>query len=127
MKGIFVNEDGGVRYAWAIVGGLKTIETRSRNMLSALVGERVAIIRTHRHSNPIVLGYATISGSSFCKAADFQRFWTEHLVPVGSQYDATDKGKWFYHMTDAERCTPYPLPSSAVRHGRSWCEWEVMA
>lgn len=30
-----------------------------------------------------------------------------------------------YEIGLAYSCTPYPLPSSAIRHGRSWCEWEV--
>ena len=38
MKGIFVNERGGGFYARWIVDGNKTIETRNKDMLSALVG-----------------------------------------------------------------------------------------
>lgn len=124
MKGIFVNETGGIRYATMLVCGHKTIETRNRNMLRDLVGERVAVIRTRRDHNPMILGYVTITSSSFCKAEDFHKYDNDHLVPVGSLRDCQNgKGKWFYHVTDAKRCQPYPLPSSAVRHGRSWCEF----
>ena len=123
MYGIFVNENGCVHYADLIVGGYKTIETRNRNMLKALVGERVAIVRTRRGKNPLVVGYADIAGAEFCPASKFEEFRDRTCIPQGSMYDVHGKGKWFYHMANAERCDPYPLPADAARHGRSWCEF----
>lgn len=123
MKGIFVNENGCIPYARLIAEGYKKIETRSKNMLSACVGERVAIVRTRRHKAPLILGYATIVRSTFCKAEEFQQYFDLHLVRPGTAYDCKGRGKWFYWMEDAQECEPYPLPSSAVRHGRSWCEF----
>ena len=123
MYGIFVNEDGGIHYAQAIVQGYKPIETRSRNMLSALVGERVAIIRTRKGKAPTVVGYADITRWEFCPCALFEMYRDLTLIPSGSKYDIKGKGKYFYHMANPETCKPYPLPGSAVRHGRSWCEW----
>lgn len=123
MKGIFVADNGCTRYASAIVSGAKQIETRSRNMLSALVGERVAIIRTRKHCKPQIVGYATIVKSSFCSSVDFQKYFFLHCVQPGSQYDCAGKGKWFYWMKSPEPCCPYDLPATAIRHGRSWCEF----
>lgn len=123
MKGIFVADNGCKKYACYLAAGAKVIETRSKNMLSACVGERVAIIRTQKHKPPCVVGYATIVRASFCKAEDFDKFFDLHLVQPGSKYACHGKGKWFYHLADAEKCEPYPLPSSAIRHGRSWCEF----
>ena len=127
MKAIFVNERGAGRYATWLADGSKTIETRNRDMLSALVGERVAIVRTHKnsipHSAPLVIGYITIAKKEFCPAEDFQKYYKQHMVPPGSAYDATGRGKWLYYVTNAERCDPFPLPANAVRHGRSWCEF----
>lgn len=125
MKGIFVNEDGGIRYAQAIVQGYKPIETRSRNMLSACVGERVAIIRTRKGKSPMVVGYASIP-YGYWMPQDIMNGETMRsmtCIPAGSQYDSGPNGKWCYHMADPEECQPYPLPTSAVRHGRSWCEF----
>ena len=48
----------------------------------------------------------------------------QHLIPPGSCFDATGRGKWCYKMADAETCEPYPLPASALRHGMSWAEWD---
>lgn len=124
MYGVFVNENGGIRYASAIVDGFKPIETRSRNMLSALVGKRVAIIRTRRNKNPLVMGYVTIIGSE-----KRSREWLDEnrnltLIPEGSGYDCKGSFKWCYYLVSAEKCEPYQLPSSAIRHGRSWCEFQ---
>ena len=123
MKGIFVNENGCIPYAEAIVNGYKTIETRSRNMLSACVGENVAVIRTRRGRKPEIVGFVDIVSSEFCHADEFDKYFNQHCVPPQSKYACHGKGKWFYHLENAEAFFPQPLPSSAVRHGRSWCEF----
>lgn len=123
VKGIFVNSDGCVPYADAIVSGIKTIETRNRDMLSHLVGEHVAVIRTRRGKNPTIVGYVTIKGKAFANASEFELIREYTLIPVGSKYDVHGKGKWCYLLSDAEKCEPWTLPRNAVRHGRSWCEF----
>lgn len=125
MKGIFVNQlsASGVPYADAIVGGYKRIETRNRDMLSQLVGEHVAVIRTVRGKTPTIVGYVTIHNKAFADANQFELIREYTLIPKGSKYDVHGKGKWCYGLSGAERCEPYALPRDAVRHGRSWCEW----
>lgn len=125
MYGIFVNSDGCVPYADAIVSGAKTIETRNRDMLAQLVGKRVAVVRTRRGKNPTIVGYVLIKSKLFVNAKAFEIFRDATLIPKGSKYDVHGKGKWCYGLIDAEKCEPYPLPKSAVRHGRSWCEYEI--
>ena len=126
-KGIFVNENGSVPYAKAICQRIKPVETRSKNMLSACVGEEVAIIRTRRGKAPTVIGYATIYRATHetqkVMNSAFMRKLT--LIPEGSAYDSGASGKWCYWLMDAYECKPYPLPSSAIRHGRSWCEFNM--
>lgn len=127
MYGMFVNERGAGRYATWLANGSKTIETRRRDMLSALVGQRVAIVKTHRDvipfCGPVVVGYVTITRKMFCSVEDFQKYFKQHLVLPGSSYDATGRGKWLYFCEDAQTCKPFPLPKDAIRHGRSWCEF----
>lgn len=123
MYGIFVRESGCVHYAQAIVRGYKPYETRSRNMLRQLVGERVAIISTGGRGGPVVVGYATILGAEFWTATELDERRNLTLIPEGSQFDCKGRGKWAYHMTDPMPCDPFLLPSDAVRHGRSWCEF----
>ena len=124
MSGIFVNENGRIHYAQLIVDGVKTIETRNRNMLKCLVGKRVAIVRTKRGKLPMVVGYVTIQFSMFCPIDMYENYRDQTLVPVGSAYDVHGKGKWFYFLDNAEKCDPFPLPQDSVRHGMSWCEYD---
>ncbi len=123
MRGIFVNENGGIPYAAAIVQGIKPIETRSKDMLHSLVGERVAVIRTRRGKTPTVVGYVDIVAKAFCPADEFDLYREQTLIPSNSAYDVNGKGKWMYHLANAERVNSFPLPTDAIRHGRSWCEF----
>lgn len=123
MYAIYVNEPGNIPYAKAIAEAYKTLETRSRNVFKQIIGERVAIVRTSRHSKPTIVGYATISGAVFISKEEFQQLFSKHLVPPGSKFDCHGKGKWCYIMTQAEQCEPYELPSNAIRHGRSYAEF----
>jgi len=124
MYGIYVNSTGCIPYADAIAQGYKTIETRSRDMLGRLVGERVAIIKTRRSKSPSIVGYATITGKFFCPVDKFDSYRNMTLIPTGSKYDCHGKGKWMYTMSEATSCTPYALPKNKViNHGRSYCEY----
>ena len=123
MKGIFVNQNGCVKYAEAIVKGYKPIETRGKNMLNDCVGGRVAIIRTVRNKKPMIIGYVDI-----VKAVLHDGTWmSEHrnltLIPEGSKYDCNGRAKWCYYLENPEECEPYLLPDNAIRHGRSWAEF----
>jgi len=122
MKAVFVADDHGISYAQLIVEARKIIETRNRNTLKNLVGERVAIVRT-RHGKPMIIGYVDIVSVSFCDEERFPEYFTQHFVPYFSKYYVKSKGKYFYHLANAEKCIPYPLPENAVRHGRVWCEF----
>ena len=123
MYGIFVNEDGGVHYAKAIVEGHKKIETRSKAMLRQLVGERVAVIRTRKNTCPVVLGYVDISRQEYWTREELDSNRDKTLIPCGSKHDCHGDGKFVYYLYFPKKCDPYPLPADAVRHGRSWCEF----
>ena len=122
MKAMYVSESGCIPYAAAIVGGYKTLETRNRDMLKALVGERVAVIRTRRGKPSAIVGAVDITGKQFVSAAGFRELFSEHLVQPGSKYDATGRGKWCYSCAAPKACDPIPLPPETINHGRSWCE-----
>ena len=123
-KGFFVEDTKECPFAFLIAAGYKTIETRNRNMLSALVGERVAVIRTRKGKAPEIVGYVDVVSASFCTSEDFHKHERQHYVRVGSKYDCKGNGKWFYHLENPKFLWhPYPLPEWTVRHGRSWCEF----
>lgn len=123
MYGIFVNADGSVDYADAIVSRKKKVETRKRNMLKPLYGKRVAIVKTKRNTKPTVVGYATITCMFHYPKEYLDNIRDHTLIPEGSRYDSDENGKWCYWMSWAEKCKPFLLPADAVRHGRSWCEF----
>lgn len=126
--GLFVARDGKVNYPGLIIDGSKTIETRpgSRNVLKKLIGERVAIIDTSIKPAQVI-GYVTIYGSLFCPSRFFGEFRTETLIPAGSKYDDKGGGKYMYYLANAEKCSPYPVPTNKVNHGRSYCEFNIPA
>lgn len=120
MKAMFVNENE-YPYAQEIALRLKTIETRGKNMLSALVGERVAIVVTCSNCYPMVIGYVDIVSAEKKDWVFLDHNRSKTRIPKGSKYD-TDS-RWCYFLENAAPCRPFPLPSSAIRHGRSWCEF----
>lgn len=120
MKAMFVNENE-YPYAQEIALRLKTIETRSKNMLSALVGERVAIVRTGANCYPMVIGHVDVVRASRMNWVFLDHNRDKTRIPKGSKYDTPIR--WCYFLENAKPCKPYPLPVSAVRHGRSWCEF----
>ena len=99
---VYVRNTSGIRYADAIVQGYKLIETRSRDTLGKLVGERVLIVRTRAGHEAEVIGAVTITGKQFVPAADFGKLFDKHLVPPGSKFDAHGRGKWCYDLANAE-------------------------
>lgn len=123
MKGIFVNDDGSVKYATEIVNARKPVETRTKNMLAALVGERAAIVKTGRGCKPTVIGFTDVVSATLRSGEWLDQNRDLTLIPKGSKYDADGRAKWCYLLENAVACDPYPLPGSTVRHGRSWCEF----
>lgn len=120
MKGFFCNDDF-APFPWLIAKGMKDVETRAKNMLSALVGERVAIVKTGRGSKPTIIGYVTITEARRLNWVWLEQNRNRTFIPAGSKYD--QPVKWCYFLENPEYCKPYELPANAVRHGRSWCEF----
>ena len=123
--GIFVARSGKVRYAIEIVDGRKPIETRNRNMLGRLVGERIALIETKQNKSPRIVGYATIKEAFFCPSDQFDKYRNMTLIPKGDAYDCKGKGKWMYVLENPVHCKPELFDKSkVVYHGRSYCEFK---
>lgn len=121
MKGFFLNCSGNTFDA-DIFSGKKKIETRTRNMLSKLNHERVAVIKTGK-GKPVVIGTVTINGWCYpCKPIWDSLQRKAACIEPGSKYDC-ETGKYCYFLENPIPCDPYPVPANAVRHGRSWCEW----
>lgn len=130
MKAMYVHESRGENYAFWIVCGLKLIETRTKNTLLPLVGETVAVIRTRSGHAPEVCGFVKVTGNDFCDERFFNRYRNMTMIPENSKYNKFgtykgEAGKWFYHLENGRPCKPFPVPADAVKHGRSWCEFDL--
>lgn len=127
---LFINSRS-VPYVNMIISGLKTIETRSRNTLRALVGCTVIIAETgSAFSRPVVRCSARIARAVPCYDADeWNRLRHLHQVPEGSQHDwqPGTTVKWLYYLEDVkEFYEPYYLQEGR-RHGRVWMEYNGSA
>ena len=107
-----------------ILSGQKTIETRSKNMLRALVGRRVLIAETG-HGRPVVRCSARITYAVQVTSKDvYDAIRDCTRVPEGSPYDwkESTRCKWFYTLTDVIPVSPFSPPEGR-RHGRVWMEY----
>lgn len=104
----------------------KRYETRTRNMLRALIGQRVILAETGRRGRPVARCMATINEPIVARS---RSEWNLYRVAAGiepdSQYDwqNSTKAKYLYPLTDVEPLHPFPVPEG-VRHGRVWMEYE---
>lgn len=114
MKGININ-DKYTPYTELILCGMKDVETRNRNTLKSLVGQRVGIIRTGK-GKAMLVGYVTIDHViKYETEAEFRADYNRHCVLGGSKYDIKKGGvKYGYVLTDIERCDPTPVTSKGI-------------
>lgn len=120
---VFINCSRFPFIAW-ILAGLKVYETRSRDTLRALVGQRVLIAETGRGGRPVVRCSCVIDHSMICDRGAFRKLRHLHRVPVGSDYDWNEKTrkKVLYRLVDVQPVAPF-IPPEGVRHGRVWMEY----
>ena len=104
----------------------KILETRSRNMLRALIGQRVFLAETHRGKRPIIRGSAIIGHPIVTRSRDdWEQFRSMACIPSCCPYDwqPDTKAKYLYPLIGVEPVTPFS-PPEGVRHGRVWMEYQ---
>ena len=121
MYGIYINCHLFPFVAW-ILSGRKAYETRGRNMLRALIGQRVALIETGKSPAPMVRGFATIASA---EQIDYSNITARKAARIlGTSFDILPGGtKWFYKLTDIQTVEPLPVPDARINHGRAWTEF----
>lgn len=89
MIGLYVNNSTPERYAFRIICGLKTIETRTKRAAKSFLnsgvkpGDRIAIV-----ANGKIYGYVTFEGvKAYDSRADFIADYPAHGVRTGSKFD----------------------------------------
>ena len=120
--GIYVHSSSGIPYAEAIIQGIKPIETRSRDTLGHLVGQRVLLIRTRSGHEADVIGDILISGKTFRTASELENMRDLTLIPPGSKFDCHGNGKWCYTVSEPHRYEwVKPLSDyTVIRRTMSW-------
>lgn len=114
MKAININDKIYPFTDW-ILDFVKPVETRNKNTLKSLIGDRVGIIRTG-HGKAMLVGYVTISGViKYDTVEAFRDDYSRHMVAPGSKYDINPAGcKYGYILTDPERCEPVPVTARGI-------------
>lgn len=114
---IYVHDTRAIRYSIAIAAALKPIETRTRDVLGRFVGQRVLIIRTRDGKPADVVGSAVIAEKHYYSARELDGMRDKTLIPPGSKFDCSARGKWGYTMTDAVLFSePVLLSAYTVEH-----------
>ena len=121
---VFINGSK-IPYVDLILSGKKKFETRTRNTLKALVGQRVYIAETGK-GKPVIRCMATIGEPlKILTNAVWDAFRERTCVPVGSPFDwkPDTKIKWIYFLRDVTPVEPF-TPPEGKRHGIVWMEYE---
>ena len=121
---LFINCDLFPFIDW-IMDYLKLDETRTRNMLRALVGQRVLLAETRRGRRPLVRCSCVIGDPVAVRSREeWDRLRHLHYIPAGCRYDwqPGTKVKYLYPITDIIPCDPF-TPPEGIRHGRVWMEY----
>ena len=108
-----------------IIDDMKLDETRTWNMLKALVGHRVILAETGTGTAPVARCTAVIGDPVTVRSREeWDRLRRRHRVPHGSAYDWQDTTtvKYLYPLTGVVACHPFTLPED-IRHGRVWMEY----
>lgn len=113
MKAININ-DRDSPYTDYILDGIKTVETREKNTLKSLVGQRVGIIRTGC-GKAMLVGYVTISDIiKYDSIEKFRDDFNRHLVEPDSKYDMKGSDKYGYVLKNPQRCKPVEICSKGI-------------
>jgi len=102
----------------------KLYETRTRNTLRAVVGQRVYLAETGRGRSVVrcsaVIGDPVVASSR----SAWRKFMRAACIVPGSVYDwkPETKKKYLYPVMDVQPVPPFH-PAEGVRHGRVWMEY----
>ena len=110
------------------IGSLaKRLETRGKNSLRSLVGQRVILAETQQ-GGYLAMYTAVIRSARPVRSRDeWETLRPLHRVPVGNQYDWQPGTvvKCVYELTSLRRLRPFLVPEGR-RHGRTWMEYDPL-
>ena len=102
---------------------LKRLETRNRNMLGFLVGQRVILAESKNGQRLARYSVVIRSARQVFSRKEWDALRPLHRVPVGNQYDwkPGTKVKYLYELSDLRRIRPFRVPEGVPR-GRTGTE-----
>ena len=120
MIGLYVNNSTPERFAFRIICGLKTIETRTKRAAKSFLssgvkpGQRIAI-----SANGTIYGYVTFQGvKEYDSRAAFMADYAAHGVKPGSKFDYNpNTGKVGLVFSDASARKPGDMAYKVQRTG----------
>lgn len=109
-----------------IIAGLKTMETRNKNMLKNLIGKTVYLAETGKHKKPIVYCSCIISDPIIVQdKKTYNKYRKQTHVIKGTCFDFTKetKQKVLYPLLNVQPVKkPFVVPDNIVRYGRTYSE-----
>ena len=112
---VYVRSTKDTPYADDIISARKPVETRTRDMLRAFVGQRVLIVKTEANKKPMVIGSVFVADKAFRNADQLDYIRDLTMIPKGSQYDCPKNGgKWCYFLKNPVSFAPVPLDSFRI-------------
>lgn len=125
MFGIYIHDTMAEPYAIEIIHGIKTVETRTRDVLGRFIGQRVAVVRTCAGRKAQVVGTVKLVGKTFLTEIELDLIRDQTCIPRGSKYDCHNKGKWCYTLAEPERTNNKLLSDyKIICRTMSWVEYE---
>ena len=112
MYAIYIHDTKLEPYTELIMSGAKTIETRNRDSLRQLIGQRVGIIRTRAGHKAELVGAVTIYGKSYQDSIGLDQLRDRTKIPKDSKYN-NERGKWCYFLRNPARLEQ-PIELSAL-------------
>lgn len=108
-----------------ICARIKPFETRSKDMLGALLGQRVTLAESSRGQRLARCSAVIRSAIKVESAEQWEALRPLHRVPVGNKYDwkPGTKVKYLYELSNIRLLRPFRIPTDGVPHGRSWFEY----
>lgn len=102
---------------------LKRLETRNRDMLGFLVGQRVILAESKNGQRLARYSVVIRSARQVFSRDEWEALRPLHRVPVGNQYDwkPGTKVKYLYELSDLRRIRPFRVPEGIPR-GRTGTE-----
>lgn len=108
-----------------ICARLKPFETRSRDMLGTLKGQRVIFAESAKGARLARCSAVIRSVMTVTSREQWEALRPLHRVPVGNMYDwkPETKVKYLYELANIRILRPFRIPEEGIPHGRSWFEY----